>query len=103
MPPYGSRLDDLLPAGTVLIAPTAPGVAPLRTATGHDLEAFRASALALLCPAGHAGLPQLSLPLGRLGGLPVGLSLIGSRGEDEALIDLAQRLSLPVVKESAAS
>ena len=53
------------------------------------MDRFRAGALALLCPAGLAGLPQVTLPVGRMDSCPIGLSLIGARGEDEVLLDLA--------------
>ena len=44
---------------------------------------------ALTCIAGTIGAPQISLPLGEVDGLPVGLSIIGDRGSDEALIKFA--------------
>ena len=87
------RLDDVLAPGTVLVLPGAPGLAPLRTAPGEELERVRAEALALLCPAGHAGLPQVSLPLARLDGGPLGLSVIAARGADATLLDLACALA----------
>ncbi len=43
----------------------------------------------MLCIAGLAGLPQISLPLMTVDGCPVGLSLIGPPGRDRALIALA--------------
>ena len=86
------RMDDLLGDDALLLLPTAPGIAPLRGTDGEELEAFRARALALLCPAGHAGLPQISLPLARLEGCPIGLSVIAPRGRDEWLLALAQRV-----------
>lgn len=76
----------------VLIAPTAPGIAPLRNSSGDALEAFRARSIELLCPAGHAGLPQVSLPEATLDGCPLGLSLIGGRGCDEDLLAIAAEL-----------
>lgn len=76
----------------VLIAPTAPGIAPLRNSSGEALETFRARSIELLCPAGHAGLPQVSLPLATLDGCPLGLSLIGGRGSDEDLLAIAADL-----------
>ena len=65
-----ARLDGLIPPGTVVLVPTAPGIAPLLTAGEVELEVFRAKALELLSPAGHAGLPQICLPLARLDGCP---------------------------------
>jgi amidase len=76
----------------VLIAPTAPGIAPLRNSSGDALEAFRARSIELLCPAGHAGLPQISLPLASLDQCPIGLSLIGGRNCDEDLLAIAAEL-----------
>jgi amidase len=90
-----TRIAGIIGPGSVLVAPTAPGPAPLRTATGDALEAFRARALALLCPAGHCGLPQVSIPAGTVDGAPIGLSLIGLPGEDGFLLDLACRIAEP--------
>ena len=83
------QLDGMLTPGTLLAVPAAPVIAPLRTAPPEELERVRAAALALLCPAGHAGLPQLVLPAARLEGCPFGLSLIAPRGADTVLLDFA--------------
>jgi amidase len=40
-----------------------------------------------------ARLPQVNIPTGRVNGCPVGLSLIGPRGSDRALLRLAVQLS----------
>jgi amidase len=45
--------------------------------------------LALLCPAGHAGRPQISMPLGAVDGLPIGLSVVADQHRDEDLLQLA--------------
>ncbi|MBN9508804.1 MAG: amidase [Alphaproteobacteria bacterium] len=87
------RLDDLLVPGTVLAVPGAPEIAPLRSAPPEELERVRAEALALLCPAGHAGLPQISLPLARLDGCPLALSVMSARGSDTTLLALASALA----------
>ncbi len=87
-----TRMTTLLAPGTLLIAPTAPGIAPVRNTPTAELEAFRARALELLCPAGHAGLPQISLPLGTLEGCPLGLSAIAPRGQDEMLLAFAKAM-----------
>ena len=84
-----ARLRDLMEPDGVLVIPTAPDPAPLRAAAIGDLETFRARALALLCAAGLAGLPQVSLPAARVAGAPVGLSLVGPPGRDHALLELA--------------
>lgn len=86
------QMTALVAPGTVLLLPSAPCVAPRRDADGGTLDALRATALQLLCPAGHAGLPQMSLPLGAIDGLPIGLSLMGAAGSDEQLLEIAARL-----------
>jgi amidase len=82
-----------VPPGTALCLPTAPSAAPLRRSPSGDIEvAFRARAISLLCIAGLGGLPQLTLPLGTLDGCPLGLSIVGARGTDSALLALAASL-----------
>jgi amidase len=86
------RMDELLADDAVLAVPTTVGAAPLRGTPTKDLEVWRNRCLGLLCIAGHAGLPQISLPLASLGGCPLGLSLIAARGNDTLLLELARRL-----------
>jgi len=93
-----AQIDALLGEDGVLLLPTMPDVAPLRSTPEAALEDYRNRAIRLLCLAGLTGLPQLSLPLaqrGDLGGAPVplGLSLLGPRGRDRSLVALAQRLA----------
>ena len=84
------RLDHLLAADNVIYLPTAPDVAPVLDASLADVERFRARALRLLSVAGLAGVPQVTLPLAGVEGCPLGLSLIGPRGRDAALLALAR-------------
>jgi amidase len=90
---FAAHLDGLLRAAGVLILPSAPDIAPLRGLEGAPSQSFRDRTLSLTCIAGLAGLPQLSLPGGWVEGCPVGLSLIGPRGSDRALLSLAVQLS----------
>ena len=87
-----ARIDALLGEDGILLLPTAPGIAPLRGTPLADLEAFRARAIELLCLSGHAGTPQISLPLATLDGCPLGLSAMAPRGKDEMLLALARAL-----------
>ena len=48
--------------------------------------------MSLLCVAGLARLPQVSLPLASLDSCPLGLSLIAWRGNDTMLLALAREL-----------
>lgn len=88
-----ARLIALLTPGTVMVLPTVPRVAPKRGGDAGDIEvAYRNKAINLLCVAGLAGLPQVSLPLARHGHLPLGLSIVGPRGSDVDLLALAAAL-----------
>lgn len=87
------RLDALLGPGDVLCLPTSPRVAPLRGTPTDTIEVeYRHQAMCLLCISGLGGLPQLSLPMASHDGLPLGLSLLGARGSDRALLAFATAL-----------
>ncbi len=87
------HIRGIVRPGTVLALPTAPCIAPRLDHTPAELEHFRVRVMRLTCTAGLAGLPQVTLPIGTVDGCPVGLSLIGWQGGDEALLDLACALS----------
>jgi amidase len=87
-----TAMEAALAHDVVLIIPTAPGPAPRLDSSQSEFNAFRIEALGLLSVAGHAGLPQISMPSGQLDGAPVGLSLIGRKGTDGALLSLAEAL-----------
>lgn len=92
-----ARIHGLLKEGDVLCLPTSPRVAPVKNAPTSDIEnRFRNQAMCLLCIAGLGGLPQVSLPLATLDGLPLGLSLTAPRGADTQLLALARKLILDV-------
>ncbi len=87
------RLDALLGADAVLCLPTSPRVAPFRNTPTDQIEVeYRHQAMCLLCIAGLGGLPQISLPIAALDGMPLGLSLVGPRNSDTALLELAAEL-----------
>ena len=83
------HLHAMVPTGTVMVLPSAPTIAPLIDTPADELESFRVRVMRLSCIAGLAGLPQVSIPIGRVEGCPVGLSFIGWAGGDEVLLDLA--------------
>jgi amidase len=76
-------LDD-----AVLVLPTAPGPAPLRSADPQEIDLVRGRTLRMSCLAPLAGAPAVSLPLAGHSA-PVGLCLVGSPGSDTALLALA--------------
>jgi amidase len=87
------RMDELLQHNAVLVLPTVPDIAPLLNTPPAQLDDFRARAMSLLCVAGHAGLPQVTLPLATLQGCPLGISLVAARGNDALLLSLASRIA----------
>jgi amidase len=90
---FAAGLHALLGTDGVLLLPTMPDIAPLRAEPEAHLDDYRYRALRLLCVAGLSGCPQLSLPLAGRDGAPMGLSLLGPRGSDAALVALAGRLA----------
>ena len=68
-------------------------LAPPKNTPVDDIEVrYRHQAMHLLCIAGLGGLPQISLSMAELEGLPLGLSLNGPRGADMQLLRLGRRL-----------
>ena len=89
------RLKEIVQPGTLIVLPTTPTLPPERDIPdGASFVEFRTLTLQSTCLAGHAGLPQVSIPAAEAAGCPVGLSFIGWEGGDEALLDLAVRLRL---------
>jgi amidase len=86
------RMAHLLPAGTILCLPTTPFPAPPRGQRLSALDPLRDRITCLCAQGGLAGHPQVSLPGATVDSLPVGLSIIGSRGSDASLIAVAHAL-----------
>lgn len=88
-----ATLAEILGNDGVMVLPTMPDIAPLLTADEAALEDYRNNAIKLLCLAGLSGFPQLSMPLVKRNGVPLGLSLLGPAGSDRSLIAMAQRIA----------
>lgn len=103
------RWDAWFEAFDVIILPTVPVVAPaLHTQavpSPHQPyeEDVRAVLTRFTAPFNFLGLPALSIPWGLLKGLPVGIQLVGRRGDDDTLLALGEAIqdrfpeSVPVV------
>ncbi len=88
-----ARIERLIGPDEVLCLPTSPRAAPLLGTPVDKIEIeYRNQAMCLLCMAGLAGLPQLSLPLAHINGLPLGLSIVGRRDTDTMLLSIASRI-----------
>ena len=87
------RIDNLLDQRYVLCLPTVPILPPHRDISLSAMAEAGSRIVTFTCIAGLTGLPQVNLPLGETpDGIPVGLSLIGWRGGDAALLSLATML-----------
>jgi amidase len=84
-----AQVDAMLAPGVLLRLPTVPGPAAARDAAPEQLQAQRTRLFPLTVLASLTGRPQLTLPLASVGGAPVGVSLLGWRGGDETLLELA--------------
>jgi amidase len=90
---FQARMRALLAGGAVLAYPTSPVPAPRLGASPAEQNAIRERTMGVTAIAGLAGLPEVSLPVGRAEGAPVGLSLVAAAGRDRALLALAERLA----------
>ena len=87
------QLGNLLTGGAMVVMPTAPGPAPLCSSSASVLQAERLQVQQLVSGAGLARLPQVSLPWLCIAGAPVGLSVLGARGQDGTVVQAAKILS----------
>lgn len=89
---FTRELETIIGDNAVLALPTVPGAAPFANQTFESLQAYREQALRLLCLSVLSGLPQITVPLGQVHGAPFGISFIGPRGSDRALIALGRNI-----------
>jgi amidase len=85
-------ITEAMAGNAVLILPTTPVTAPPVHSPRSVMWEIRSRMVSLTTIAGMAGCPQISLPLCKVGGLPLGVSLIGPRGSDTLLLAAAKRL-----------
>lgn len=85
-----SRIENLVSPGTIIVFPTAPGIAPLKGRSIDEARTSRLNTIRHTCIAAVAGLPQVSMPLLEQDGCPIGISFLGARGQDGQLLATAQ-------------
>ena len=90
---FQMKMQTLLASGAVLIVPTSPTPAPLRTAAQAELDALRDRIQRVGAISVLAGIPEVTIPAGKAEGAPIGLSLLAARGSDIALLELAERFA----------
>ena len=84
------RVESPVSPGALVVFPTAPGIAPLKGRPIDEARASRLSTMRHTCIAAVAGLPQVSVPLLEKDGCPLGISLMGARGQDGQLLAAAR-------------
>jgi amidase len=89
---YCSQLSSALGPRDLLCLPTAPTIAPRKRTIGRESDYYHRT-LSLTSIAGVARMPQVSMPLASVSSAPIGLSLIGARGEDLFLLEVVKTLA----------
>jgi amidase len=90
---YCRGLNKSIAAGDLLCFPSCPTIAPLKGSKSYDRsDDYYQRTLSMNSIAGVARLPQISLPLGNVRGVPIGLSLVAAHGDDRYLMRMARRL-----------
>jgi amidase len=91
-----ARVAAFTRPGDVFCYPTAPVLAPKKgVLTGANLPAvfdYYDRTMAVTAFAGVARLPEITLPLAQVDGIPVGLSLAAGHYQDEFLLDACRQL-----------
>ena len=82
-----NNLDLALSKHDVLISPAFMPAWKTNFSTGHP-----SAGGAVTAPAAIAGLPIVTIPMGLVAGLPVGLSIVGAKNSEAMLIALARSL-----------
>ena len=96
---YQRRLNAFLGPDNILCLPTTPTLAPEKgtlenKARGpNSLSSYYPRTLSLTSIAGIGRLPQVTLPLGNVRGVPVGLSLVAAYGRDAFLLSVARSVA----------
>ncbi len=85
-----AALERALPTGGAMVFPATASVAPVPDLDAGTKDQLRRRSMRLTCIAGLAGAPAVSLPLARVGGLPVGVCLLARPGEDARLLSAAR-------------
>lgn len=88
------RLNNSLSPNNLLCLPTAPTIAPLKNSKAYDRNSdYYVRTLPVTAISGVGRLPQLSMPLGQVGTVPIGLSLAAAHGNDQFLLKAARQFT----------
>ncbi len=92
------QLSELLNSNGLLVIPTTPGEAPKRNLTVEEMEQYRSKTMKLTCIAGLSGFPQVTIPLIKENGIPIGLSFIANHHSDLKLLRWVKQLTNQLVR-----
>lgn len=83
------RVQQLVAEHGVVVLPSSASTAPRLDADPASVDDVRMRTMRITCVAGLSGLPQISIPMRTASGKPYGVSLLGPKGSDLALLRLA--------------
>jgi amidase len=92
---YFRSLHEFLGAHDLLCIPTTPALAPRKgdpPSRSSSGSGYYPRTLSLTSIAGIGRLPQVSLPIAEVDGVPVGLSLLARHGQDSFLLEVANKI-----------
>ena len=87
--------------GTVVALPSAPCIAPRIDTPAAEMDAYRTRVMRLTCIAGLGGLPQVSIPVGTVVGLP-GRAVVHRLGRRRRGAARSRRHAVEVLRDRAA-
>ncbi|MGC8545464.1 Asp-tRNA(Asn)/Glu-tRNA(Gln) amidotransferase subunit GatA [Athalassotoga sp.] len=86
------ELKQIFNSYDAIIGPTTPGVAFKIGQLSSPLEYYLQDIYTI--PANLAGLPAISLPMGSINGLPIGLQIMSKRFEDEKVLRIGRNYEM---------
>lgn len=87
---FENKMNDFLKKGDFLCFPTTPAFPPERGTIKPESRTagdYYPRALAMNAISGLSRIPQISIPSAEINGIPVGLSFLSSKGNDENLLE----------------
>ena len=88
-PTVASAYDEALSDVDLLVMPTTPMKATVIPPPDASREEYTERALEMItntCPFNVTGFPAMSVPCGTSDGLPIGMMLVGRRGDDATVL-----------------
>jgi len=86
------RFKEFFKKYDVLLLPTVPVIAP--PIAGRDAVEMAKVLTKFTAPFNLTGLPAITLPCGKVNGLPVGLQIVGGYMKDKKLLSIAQMIEV---------